>query len=101
MHQRQHREQVERAQLGQCPASGRTRRVRRQVPEGREDHVYLVTAVLPTPEMHNTRKARAIAADSRDMRGGNGILLGYQVAWHMADLEAIHASSRAPRPCRC
>jgi hypothetical protein len=36
-------------------------------------------------------KARAnITADARDMLGGNGVLLGYQVAWHMADLEAIH-----------
>jgi glutaryl-CoA dehydrogenase len=51
--------------------------------------------------MHNTGKARAIAADARDMLGGNGVLLGYQVAWHMADLEAIHTPSRAPRPCRC
>ena len=41
--------------------------------------------------MHNTRTARAIAADGRDMLGGNGVLLGYQVAWHMADLGAIHA----------
>jgi hypothetical protein len=31
-------------------------------------------------------KARAIAIDARDMLGGNGVLLGYQVAWHMADL---------------
>jgi glutaryl-CoA dehydrogenase len=41
-------------------------------------------------KMHNTRKARVIAADARDMLGGNGILLDYQVARHMADLEAIH-----------
>jgi glutaryl-CoA dehydrogenase len=41
-------------------------------------------------KMHNTRKARAIAADARNMLGGNRILLDYQVAWHMADPEAIH-----------
>jgi glutaryl-CoA dehydrogenase len=41
-------------------------------------------------KMHNTRKARAIAADARDMLGGNGILLDYQVMRHMVDLEAIH-----------
>jgi hypothetical protein len=41
-------------------------------------------------KMHDTRKARAIAADARDMLGGTGVLLGYQVAWQMADLEAIH-----------
>ena len=31
-----------------------------------------------------------MAADSRDMLGGNGILLDYQVVRHMVDLEAIH-----------
>jgi glutaryl-CoA dehydrogenase len=41
-------------------------------------------------KMHNTRKARAITADARDMLGGNGILLDYQVMRHMVDLEAIH-----------
>jgi glutaryl-CoA dehydrogenase len=40
--------------------------------------------------MHNTRKARALAADARDMLGGNGILLDHHVIRHMADLEAIH-----------
>jgi glutaryl-CoA dehydrogenase len=40
--------------------------------------------------MHNTRKARAITAQTRDMLGGNGILLDHQVARSMADLEAIH-----------
>ena len=40
--------------------------------------------------MHNTRKARTLVADARDMLGGNGILLDYQVMRHMADLEAIH-----------
>ena len=38
-------------------------------------------------KMHNTRKARAITAEARDMLGGNGILLDYQVMRHM---EAIH-----------
>ncbi len=41
-------------------------------------------------KMHNTRKARVLAADARDMLGGNGILLDYQVMRHMVDLEAIH-----------
>ena len=41
-------------------------------------------------KMHNTRKARTITADARDMLGGNGILLDYQVMRHMVDLEAIH-----------
>ena len=40
--------------------------------------------------MNPLLKARAIAADARDMLGGNGILLDYQVMRHMVDLEAIH-----------
>ncbi len=38
----------------------------------------------------DTRKARAITAQARDMLGGNGILLDYQVMRHMVDMEAIH-----------
>jgi glutaryl-CoA dehydrogenase len=37
-----------------------------------------------------TRAARAIAADARDLLGGNGILLGNRVARHFADIEAVH-----------
>ena len=40
--------------------------------------------------MNNTRKARQVIADARDMLGGNGILLEYHVMRHMADIEAIH-----------
>jgi len=39
---------------------------------------------------HNTRVARRIAADARDMLGGNGILLEHGVIQHMADIEGIH-----------
>jgi hypothetical protein len=38
----------------------------------------------------NIREARALATDARDMLGGNGILLDYQVMRHMVDLEVIH-----------
>ena len=41
-------------------------------------------------KMHNTRVARRVVADARDLLGGNGILLEYHVMRHMADLEAIH-----------
>jgi glutaryl-CoA dehydrogenase len=50
----------------------------------------LTPTVAGLAKMHNTRKARAITAEARDMLGGNGILLDYQVMRHMADLEAIH-----------
>jgi glutaryl-CoA dehydrogenase len=50
----------------------------------------LTPTVAGLAKMHNTGKARAIAADARDLLGGNGILLDYQVMRHMVDLEAIH-----------
>ncbi|NUS35320.1 MAG: acyl-CoA dehydrogenase [Pseudarthrobacter sp.] len=37
-----------------------------------------------------TRIARGIAANARDLLGGNGILLANRVARHLADIEAIH-----------
>ena len=50
----------------------------------------LTETVAGLAKMHNTRKARAITAEARDMLGGNGILLDYQVMRHMVGLEAIH-----------
>ena len=41
-------------------------------------------------KLNNTRKARQICAEARDMLGGNGILLENRVIRHMADIEAIH-----------
>jgi glutaryl-CoA dehydrogenase len=41
-------------------------------------------------KLNNTRKARQVIADARDMLGGNGILLENHVIRHMADIEAIH-----------
>lgn len=40
-------------------------------------------------KMQAAYRARQIAADARDLLGGNGILLEYHVAKHQADLEAI------------
>ncbi|WP_246852948.1 acyl-CoA dehydrogenase family protein [Naasia sp. SYSU D00948] len=37
-----------------------------------------------------TRTARLLAAEARDLLGGNGILIGNRVARHFADLEALH-----------
>ena len=39
---------------------------------------------------NNTRVARRIAADARDMLGGNGTLIENGVIQHMADIEGIH-----------
>ena len=41
-------------------------------------------------KVHNTRGARKIAADARDMFGGVGILLENDVARHHADIESLH-----------
>jgi glutaryl-CoA dehydrogenase len=41
-------------------------------------------------KLNNTRKARQICAEARDMLGGNGILLENHVIRHMSDIEAIH-----------
>jgi glutaryl-CoA dehydrogenase len=41
-------------------------------------------------KLNNTRKARQVCAEARDMLGGNGILLDNHVIRHMADIEAIH-----------
>jgi glutaryl-CoA dehydrogenase len=41
-------------------------------------------------KMNNTRTAREVIAEARDMLGGNGILIDYHVMRHMADIEAIH-----------
>src|SRR5205814_1146254 len=50
----------------------------------------LTATVAGLAKMHNTRKARLLAAEARDMLGGNGILLDNHVIRHMADLEASH-----------
>lgn len=41
-------------------------------------------------KMNNSAKARQVAADARDLLGGNGILLEHHVARHWADMEAVH-----------
>jgi glutaryl-CoA dehydrogenase len=41
-------------------------------------------------KLNNTRKARWVIAEARDLLGGNGILLENHVMRHMADIEAIH-----------
>jgi glutaryl-CoA dehydrogenase len=41
-------------------------------------------------KMNNTRKARQVIADARDLLGGNGILLENHVIRHMMDIEVLH-----------
>lgn len=41
-------------------------------------------------KVHNTRAARRVVADARDLLGGSGILLENEVMRHFADMEALH-----------
>ena len=41
-------------------------------------------------KLHNTRTARRVIAEARDILGGNGILLEHHVVRHMGDIEVIH-----------
>lgn len=50
----------------------------------------LSPTVAGLAKMNNTRKARHIIAEARDLLGGNGILLENHVIRHMVDIEAIH-----------
>jgi glutaryl-CoA dehydrogenase len=50
----------------------------------------LSDTIAALAKMHNTRVARRVIAEARDLLGGNGILLDYHVMRHMADIEAIH-----------
>jgi glutaryl-CoA dehydrogenase len=51
---------------------------------------HLTDTIAGLAKLNNTRKARLVCADARDMLGGNGILLENHVIRHMADIEAIH-----------
>jgi glutaryl-CoA dehydrogenase len=41
-------------------------------------------------KVHNTRAAREIASNARDLLGGSGILLENRVVRHRSDIEALH-----------
>ena len=60
-------------------------RLGRLIEEGR-----LTDTIAAVAKMNNTRKARQVIAEARDLLGGNGILLDFHVIRHMADIEAIH-----------
>ena len=49
----------------------------------------LTPGMASMAKMNNAAKARAMAADAREILGGNGILLDYHVARHQADMEAV------------
>jgi glutaryl-CoA dehydrogenase len=60
-------------------------RLARLIEEGR-----LTDTIAAIAKMNNTRRAREVVSEARDLLGGNGILLDFHVMRHMADLEALH-----------
>jgi glutaryl-CoA dehydrogenase len=54
-----------------------------------QDAGRLTPGMSSLAKLSCARKARQIAADARDLLGGNGILLEYGVARHFADMEAV------------
>lgn len=60
-------------------------RIGRLLEQGR-----LTDTIAALAKLNNTRKAREVALDARELLGGNGILLDYHVVRHMADIEAIY-----------
>jgi len=50
----------------------------------------LTDTIAALAKFNNTRKARDVALEARELLGGNGILLDYHVVRHLADIEAIY-----------
>jgi glutaryl-CoA dehydrogenase len=55
-----------------------------------EEEGRLSDTIAGLAKLHNTRKARTVIAEARDMLGGNGVLLENHVIRHMGDIEVIH-----------
>ena len=51
---------------------------------------HLTDTIAGLAKMNNTRKARQVIAEARDLLGGNGILLENHVIRHMTDIEVLH-----------
>ena len=60
-------------------------RLGRLIEEGK-----MTDTIAAIAKMNNTRKARQVILEARDLLGGNGILLDFHVMRHMVDIEAIH-----------
>ena len=55
-----------------------------------EDCGRLSDTIAGLAKMNNTRTARRVIAEARDLLGGNGVLLENHVIRHMGDIEVIH-----------
>jgi glutaryl-CoA dehydrogenase len=50
----------------------------------------MTIAMASLAKMHNAKRAYQVVADARDILGGNGVLLEYHVARHLADMQAVY-----------
>ena len=50
----------------------------------------MTIAMASLAKMHNAKRACQVVADARDVFGGNGVLLEYHVARHLADMQAVY-----------
>ena len=50
----------------------------------------LTDTIAGLAKLNNTRKARQVIAEARDLLGGNGVLLENHIIRHMGDIEVIH-----------
>jgi len=50
----------------------------------------LTDTIAGLAKLNNTRKARQVIAEARDLLGGNGVLLENHVIRHMGDIEVVH-----------
>jgi glutaryl-CoA dehydrogenase len=55
-----------------------------------EESGRLTDTIAGLAKLNNTRKARQVIAEARDLLGGNGVLLENHVICHMRDIEVIH-----------
>jgi glutaryl-CoA dehydrogenase len=55
-----------------------------------EETDRLSDTIAGLAKLNNTRKARQVIAEARDLLGGNGVLLENHVIRHMGDIEVIH-----------
>ena len=55
-----------------------------------EEAGQMTDTIAGLAKLNNTRKARAVIAEARDLLGGNGVLLENHVIRHMGDIEVIH-----------
>jgi glutaryl-CoA dehydrogenase len=55
-----------------------------------EENGRLSDTIAGLAKLNNTRKARQVIAEARDLLGGNGVLLENHVIRHMGDIEVVH-----------